>query len=59
MDTLKLPNQRSPLIRFIVLNSNKSTELIILCHHVICDGLSLTYLAKDIATFLNELKKET
>jgi len=37
-----------PAIRFILVQSPKVSELIILCHHIICDGMSLAYLARDI-----------
>lgn len=37
-----------PLIRFSILNGPKSTDLLIICHHSICDGLSLKYLIHDI-----------
>jgi NRPS condensation-like uncharacterized protein len=36
-----------PAIRFILVQSPIECELIILCHHIICDGLSLAYLARD------------
>ena len=41
-----------PAIRFILVNSLEISDLIILCHHVICDGLSLAYLARDILSYL-------
>ena len=34
-----------PAIRFTLVHSPEISELIILCHHIICDGLSLAYLA--------------
>ncbi len=44
--------EKGPLIRFTLLNQ-KETTLIINCHHVICDGMSLMYLFKDIAKILS------
>jgi Condensation domain len=41
-----------PLIRFLLLNAVDSTDLVVICHHAICDGLSLSYLIKDTARFL-------
>ena len=32
-----------PAIRFILVQAPDRCELIILCHHIICDGLSLAY----------------
>jgi NRPS condensation-like uncharacterized protein len=39
---------KGPLVRFTLLNSGESSDLIINCHHAICDALSLTYLIRDI-----------
>lgn len=44
--------EKGPLIRFTLLNQ-KETTLIINCHHVICDGMSLMYLFKDIMKILS------
>jgi NRPS condensation-like uncharacterized protein len=45
--------KNGPLIKFLLLCSTDSTDLVIICHHSICDGLSLVYLIKDIALFLD------
>jgi len=37
-----------PAIRFILVRSPTTSELIILCHHILCDGLSLAYLAREV-----------
>jgi NRPS condensation-like uncharacterized protein len=50
--------QKGPLIKFLLLASADSTDLVVICHHAICDGLSLAYLLKDIAKFLKEHPKE-
>jgi hypothetical protein len=47
-----------PAIRFILVQSPTASELIILCHHVICDGLSLAYLARDIMLHLGDPARE-
>ncbi len=46
----KLPYEfeTRPAIRFILVYSPAVSELIILCHHMICDGMSLAYLARDL-----------
>jgi NRPS condensation-like uncharacterized protein len=43
-----------PAIRFILVQSPTISELIILCHHIICDGLSLAYLARDLMVHLGD-----
>ncbi len=47
-----------PAIRFILVQSLDISEIIILCHHIICDGLSLAYLARDLMVYLGEPEKE-
>jgi len=43
-----------PAIRFILVQSPEMSELIILCHHIICDGLSLAFLARDLMVHLGD-----
>jgi NRPS condensation-like uncharacterized protein len=43
-----------PAIRFILVQSPDVSELIILCHHIICDGMSLAYLARDLMVHLGD-----
>jgi hypothetical protein len=43
-----------PAIRFILVQSPGVSEVIILCHHIICDGLSLAYLARDLMAHLGD-----
>lgn len=38
----------APLIRTVLLHSTDISELIVLCHHAIADGLSALYLIRDI-----------
>lgn len=39
---------KRPPIRFLLVQSPTESELIVLCHHIICDGLSLAYLLRDL-----------
>lgn len=48
-----------PLIRFVLLTSPEVSDLIIFCHHTICDGMSLTFLIKDILMYLDDPLLET
>ena len=50
-------NER-PAIRLMLVHSPEISELIILCHHIICDGLSLAYLARDLMVYLGDPAKE-
>lgn len=47
-----------PAIRFILVQSPDVSELIILCHHIICDGMSLAYLARDLMVYLGRPSRE-
>jgi len=51
--------QNGPLIKFLLIHTVNTTDLVIICHHCICDGLSLTYLIRDIALFLDIPQKDT
>ncbi|UYP44360.1 hypothetical protein NEF87_000645 [Candidatus Lokiarchaeum ossiferum] len=39
---------KRPAIRFYLLKSEDVSDLLIFCHHIICDGISLAYLARDL-----------
>jgi NRPS condensation-like uncharacterized protein len=60
VEALKVPYEfeTSPAIRFILVQSPEISELIILCHHIICDGKSLAYLARDLMVHLGNPGRE-
>jgi len=41
-----------PLVKFLLLNSSENSDIVVICHHAISDGLSLVYLIKYIAQLL-------
>jgi hypothetical protein len=43
-----------PAIRFVLVQSPDVSELMILCHHIICDGMSLAYLTRDLMVYLGD-----
>ncbi|MGD9405643.1 MAG: condensation domain-containing protein [Anaerolineae bacterium] len=47
-----------PAIRFVLVQAPDVSELLILCHHIICDGMSLAYLARDLMVCLGEPERE-
>jgi NRPS condensation-like uncharacterized protein len=49
---------KRPAIRFILVQSQAKSDLIIFCHHIICDGMSLAYLARDLMEFLGDPTKD-
>ena len=42
--------EQGPLARFSLIQSESYSQLIVCAHHVICDGISLGYLIRDILT---------
>jgi NRPS condensation-like uncharacterized protein len=59
-DALKVPFEfeTHPAIRFVLVQSPDVSELIILCHHIICDGMSLAYLGRDLLVHLGDPARE-
>jgi len=55
-DGCKIPYEfgKQPPIRFVLVQSPEISELIILCHHIICDGMSLAYLVRDLMVYLGD-----
>jgi len=43
-----------PLVRFVLLKSEEISEIIIVCHHAICDGTSLAILARDLLLYVGD-----
>ncbi|MFN2145346.1 MAG: condensation domain-containing protein [Anaerolineales bacterium] len=43
---------RQPAIRFLLLQSREICDVVIQCHHTICDGMSLAYLGRDLMVYL-------
>ena len=50
--------ENQPAIRFILVQSPDASELIILCHHIICDGMSLAYLARDLMLHFGDPRRD-
>ncbi len=44
--------EKGPLARFVLLQSPEISEIIIICHHLICDGTSLAILARDLLLYV-------
>ena len=49
--------ERQTPIRFILVQSNDASELIVVCHHILCDGMSLAYLVRDLLEHLGDPDK--
>lgn len=47
-----------PAVRLILVQSPDISELVILCHHILCDGLSLAYLTRDLMVHLGDSARE-
>jgi len=52
------PIETGPLIRFILVHSQDLSELIICGHHAVCDGISLSFLIRDILSHLSASGRE-
>ncbi len=47
-----------PLTRIYLIQSENVSDVMIFCHHVICDGLSLAFIARDLMEHLGDSGKE-
>jgi len=52
------PIDTGPLVRFSLLHSPERSDLVVCAHHAICDGISLTYLIRDMLQQLAEPGRE-
>ena len=50
--------EKGPLVRFVLLQSPEISEIIIICHEVICDGTSLAILARDLLSYIGNPDRE-
>ncbi|OPY23825.1 MAG: acyltransferase PapA5 [Methanobacterium sp. PtaU1.Bin242] len=50
--------ETGPLIRFVLLHSETLSDLVIICNHSICDGMSLVYLVRDLLNNYKNPEKE-
>lgn len=47
-----------PMIRLVLVHSEAVSDLVIICNHSICDGMSLAYLIRDLlSSYTNPEKK--
>lgn len=59
-DAGKVPfdfDQRPP-VRFVLVRSGVVSELIVICHHILCDGMSLAYVLRDLLEHLGDPTRE-
>ena len=43
---------QQPVIRLLLVQGDEVSDLVIQCHHTICDGLSLAFLARDLLIYM-------
>lgn len=55
---IPLSPSKGPLTRFILINGNDASELIIFCHHIISDGRSLQFALREIFLHLKDPNRE-
>ena len=56
--TIPFDLEQGPMIRFMLVHSEKVSELVIICNHSICDGMSLAYLVRDVLSYCVNPEKE-
>jgi NRPS condensation-like uncharacterized protein len=49
---IRFETEKGPLARFVLVQSPEISEIIIICHHVICDGTALAILARDLLLYV-------
>lgn len=50
--------ETDPALKVILVQSQQTSELILLCHHVLADGMSLVYLMRDLLQALGNPSQE-
>ncbi len=53
------PIETGPLLRCTLIHSENLCEIILCGHHIICDGMSLGYLLRDLLSSLADPKKDS
>lgn len=49
---------KGPLIKFVLLNSDDCSDLLVLCNHSICDGMALAILIKEILYYYGKSEEQ-
>ena len=50
--------ETGPMIKFMLIYSEEISDLVIICSHSICDGMSLAYLVRDLLNFYTNPEQE-
>jgi hypothetical protein len=50
--------EQGPLARFILLQGEPSSDLVLVCPHVVCDAYSMTIILSDLVTLMNDPARE-
>jgi len=52
------PIEEGPLVRFVLVRSPSHSGLVVAGHHAICDGISLTFLIRDVLEMLTNAGRQ-
>lgn len=52
------PIEEGPLVRFVLVRSPSHSDLVVAGHHAICDGISLTFLIRDVLEVLTDADRQ-
>lgn len=50
--------ETGPLIRFVLVHSETVSDLVVICNHSICDGMSIVYLIRDLLDIYTNPEQE-
>lgn len=50
--------ETGPMIKFMLIYSEEISDLVVICSHSICDGMSLVYLVRDLLNFYTNHEQE-